>query len=127
MQLFLFRLAGDGSNSHTRLLGTEVSLIGPTTTTVCGTISVLNPGGMDAGAQTYPVPCPATTTLAVKLYDDEPSSAETVYKDKIVMNIAEVIVYIILTKGRTRVNWMGAGRLGNKKSGGSIWAQWCSI
>eukprot|EP00116_Pleurobrachia_bachei_P006549 sb/3466811/ len=97
-----FRLAPDGSSSNTRLLGTEVSLIGPTTTTVCGTISSLNPGGTDATAQTYSVPCPAITepTLAVKLTDNDPSSAETSKnKDKIIMNIAEVAVYLIITKG----------------------------
>eukprot|EP00116_Pleurobrachia_bachei_P005514 sb/3465776/ len=64
-------------------------------------VCVINPhflGGADVGAQTYPVPCPATTEpiLAVKLTDNEPSSAETSKnKDKIIMNIAEVAVYLI--------------------------------
>ena len=77
-----------------RLLGTEVSLIGSTATVVCGTISSLNPGGTDASAQTYTVSCPVTTepTIAVLVTDKEKSSGET--DDRIVMNIAEVTVYV---------------------------------
>ena len=73
-----------------RLLGTEVSLIGATTSSTCGTINSVNTNGGSIEDQSYSVFCPATTepSIAVKLYDDYTTSS-----DYIIMNIAEVKVY----------------------------------
>ena len=77
-----------------RLIGTQVSLIGATTNTSCGTIDTVNTtDGYSVEAQTYTVPCPATTepTLAVFVYDNE-GDGKWNY-----MNIAEVEIYSQLT------------------------------
>ena len=78
-----------------RLLGTKVILIGSTTNTTCGTINSVNPSGASLDAQTYKVPCPATRepTLAVLLYDDVMEETKDKNEDKLVMNIAEVVIY----------------------------------
>ena len=74
-----------------RLLGTEITLLGTTTSTTCGTINSVNPNGESIEDQSYSVFCPTATepSIAVKLYDDVATSNS----DVIVMNIAEVIVY----------------------------------
>ena len=80
-----------------RLLGTQVSLIGATTNTTCGTINSVNPDRSSVEAQTYTILCPTTKelTLAVFLYDDviEESYDKKKGKNWIIMNLAEVMVF----------------------------------
>ena len=92
-------------NSHQlvrdRLLGTTVSLIGATSNTTCGTIDSVS-DVRSVEAQTYTVSCPATTesTQAVFLYDDVPTFENNKWKN--VINIAEVMVYELLTQGKLK-------------------------
>ena len=82
-----------------RLLRTTVSLIGPSTSTTCGTVSTLTAGGKDVSAQTYSVACPPTEemTVAVLLSDDQTTTAEK-RANALIMNIAEVMVYVQSSK-----------------------------
>ena len=78
-----------------RLLGTQVSLIGATTNTTCGTIKSVSPE-LSLEAQTYTIPCPTTKepTLAVFLYDNVVEESWDKPRDQMIMNIAEVMVYV---------------------------------
>ena len=78
-----------------RLLGTVVSLIGATSNTTCGTINSVNSNGESVSDQTYTVFCPATTekTNAVLLSDNVMEQPG----DDLVMNIAEVMIYKVIT------------------------------
>ena len=80
-----------------RLLGTQVSLIGATTNTTCGTINAVN-STLSLEAQTYTIPCPSTKelTLAIFLYDDvkQESLDNSNGHNRIIMNLVEVMVYV---------------------------------
>ena len=80
------------TRSSQRLAGTKISLLGATTKTTCGTISKINSNRKSVDDQTYTVSCPTTTepTVAVFLYDETTANGDS---GKIVMNIAEVMVY----------------------------------
>ena len=82
-----------------RLLGTQVSLLGATTDTPCGTINSVN-SELSLVAQTYTIPCPTTKelTLAVFLYDEVIEEYWDKSRDNLVMEITEVMVYGILGK-----------------------------
>ena len=85
-----------------RLLGTTISLIGASNkTTKCGTINSVNPGGSSVDAQTYTVPCPVTTnrTKAVYLYDDVMEKSGDLERNRLIMNVAEMMVYELITQG----------------------------
>eukprot|EP00116_Pleurobrachia_bachei_P004976 sb/3465238/ len=77
-----------------RLLGTEITLLGTTTSTTCETINSVKPNGESIEDQSYSVFCPAATelTITVRLYD----GVATANSDVIIMNIAEVIVYELI-------------------------------
>eukprot|EP00116_Pleurobrachia_bachei_P010218 sb/3470480/ len=84
-----------------RLLGTKVSLIGATSTTTCGIINSVNSNGESVSDQTYTVSCPATTekTNAVLLSDNVMEETHDKGLNRLVMNIAEVMIYKV-TSGR---------------------------
>eukprot|EP00116_Pleurobrachia_bachei_P004286 sb/3464548/ len=88
--LLLHRLSYPGDIAN-RLLGTEITLLGTTTTTTCGTINSVNPNAVSIEDHSYFVFCPTATepSIAVRLYDDVVTSNS----DVIIINIAEVKVY----------------------------------
>ena len=83
-----------------RLLGTVVSLIGATSTTTCGTINSVKPNGQSESDQTYTVSCPATTekTIAVLISDNVMEETYDKGQNRMVMNIAEVMIYKVTGK-----------------------------
>ena len=83
-----------------RLEGTEISLIGTTTNTSCGTIkpnsTVYENGlGMSQEAQTFTVRCPYTEepTLFLFVYDDTKNIPWDIDHDQMVLHIAEIRLY----------------------------------
>ena len=91
---FYARFERINNASLKRLIGTQVSLMGASKNTICGTIDsvslVFELLTLDElMPQTYTVACPAEPTLAVLLYDD----LKDIYYDQIIMNIVEVMVF----------------------------------
>ena len=99
---FILVRISDNTIVTARLLGTTISLIGASDkTTKCGTINSVNPGGSSVDAQTYTVPCPVTTnrTKAVYLYDDVMEKSGDLERNRLIMNVAEMMVYELITQG----------------------------
>ena len=86
--------------ARSRLLGTVVSLIGATSNTTCGTINSVNSNGKSVSDQTYTISCPATTekTTAVLLSDNVMEETSDKGSNRVVMNIAEVMIYKVSCK-----------------------------
>ena len=86
------RFGGVAESTLKRLKGTQVSLIGPSTNTTCGTIDSVSLD-VDLEHQTYTVPCPPTSepTLAVFLYDALREPTDTA--GYLIIRIVEVMIF----------------------------------